>query len=324
MPTSAGTRDSIPKFAALEQKSYYSTLIFNFPPRGNMSISLKKARDFVYSTGVLWEKALFGYLFEDRSLEHLHQCLLCYKNPDNGWGHALEHDVKTPDSHIAALEFLLAACVRDLDIPLGNLLDDTPEWLEQQRNDDGSLKNPDSLRDYPAEPWWIEWNGQKAPDSVVGNLTKIGKSTPSLDASTLKWAQTNLTLNKIQANEWLFMIYHAFDYFMNVDNFHDVQTYRQAVIDNMRSCAEKMPERQYAVILQFAPTPDSMVARAMPEFVARSLEYVQDTQRDDGGWTDEHNMKHWQPYFTTMILRALSRHNRLQSGNVTKFSGKLR
>jgi hypothetical protein len=283
-----------------------------------MAVSIKKARDYVYSTGVLWEKALFGYLFEGRSLDHLHQCLLCYKNPDNGWGHALEHDIKTPDSHVAALEFLLAACVRDLDIPLGNLLEGTAGWLERQRNEDGSLNNPDSLRDYPAEPWWIEWNGQKAPDSVVGNLKKVGKSTPSLEESTRKWAQTNLTLEKVQSNDWIAMAYHALDYYMNIDSFPDLQTYRQAVIDNIRTCAEKMPERQYAVLLQFAPTPDSTIALAMPQLVTRSLDYVQDTQRDDGGWADEHNMKHWQPYITTMILWALKRHNRLQIDNVTK------
>src|SRR5690348_14856763 len=119
MPTLAGISSLGHKFAFVEQKSYSLQIFASATYNGEiMTVSLKKARDFVYSTGILWEKALFGYLFENRSLDHLHQCLLCYKNPDNGWGHALEHDIKTPDSNIAALEFLLAACVRDLDIPL--------------------------------------------------------------------------------------------------------------------------------------------------------------------------------------------------------------
>ncbi len=277
-----------------------------------MAVSLKKARDFVYGNGVLWEKALFGYLFEGRSLEHLHQCLRCYKNPDDGWGHGLEHDVKTPDSHPAVLEFLLFVFARDIEIPSGNLLDGTAGWLERQRKEDGSLTSPASLRDYPAEPWWIEWGGQTAPDSIVGNLKKVGSSTSSLEESTRKWVEANLTLEKIQANEWLFMAYHAFDYFMNIDNFPNVETYRQAVIDNIRACAEKMPQKRYYVLLQFAPTPDAPVAQTMPEVVKRSLDYVQDTQRDDGGWDDEHHMKHWQPYVSTMIFWALKRHNRLE------------
>jgi len=56
-----------------------------------MLVDLKKARDFVYSNGMLWERALFAYHFEDGSLEHLHRCLLAYKNADDGFGNAQEH-----------------------------------------------------------------------------------------------------------------------------------------------------------------------------------------------------------------------------------------
>ena len=49
-----------------------------------MAVSFKNARDFVYSNGVMWERALFGYLFQGMPLERVHQCLLCYKNTD-GW-----------------------------------------------------------------------------------------------------------------------------------------------------------------------------------------------------------------------------------------------
>ncbi len=273
-----------------------------------MTVSIEKARNFVYSNGALWERALFGYLFEGRLLARVHQCLLCYKNPDGGFGHGLEHDVKTPDSHPLALEYLLSVVARDLSLPPGGLFEGTAQWAEKQRKPDGSLDNPASLLQYPHAPWWADMGGQTAPDSITGNLTKIGLCTPSLADSTRLWVREHLTLNTIGRNEWLFMAYHAFDYFMNVDDFPDVETYRQATISNIAACAEKAPEKQWFVLFQFAPTPDSPVAKAVPNLIKRNLDYLASTQRDDGGWEDEHGIPHWQPVFTILVLMALRRH----------------
>jgi len=83
-----------------------------------MAVSITKAREFVYENGSVWERTLFAYLFEGGSIERVHQCLLCYKNADNGFGHGLELDIKTPDSHPAALEYMLGLLVRDLNLHL--------------------------------------------------------------------------------------------------------------------------------------------------------------------------------------------------------------
>ena len=275
-----------------------------------MSISFKKARDFVYSNGALWERALFAYLFEEGALERVHRCLACYRNPDGGWGHGMEHDIRTPESHPLALEYILQAAARDVGFPAGTLFDDAAKWVESQRNDDGSLKNPPSVLDYPHAPWWNQ-GGQTAPDSITGNLHKLGKSTPSLLESTKKWAQSNLTLDRIEANEWLFMAYHAYDYFMNIDDYPDLDAHRAATIRNIVDCAARAPEKQYYVLFTFAPTPESSVAKAAPpEIVARYLDYVESTQQDDGRWLDEHNLPQWQPFATLIALLALKHYGR--------------
>jgi hypothetical protein len=267
-----------------------------------------KARDFVFTHGALWERALYSYLFDDGSLDHVHQCLLCYKNADDGWGHGLEHDLKSPVSHPVALEYLLGV-IRDFDLPVGDLLDGTPQWLEQQQAADGSLRNPDNLADYPIAPWWKEWGGQKQPDSIVGNLTKLGLVTPKLTETTRPWVKANHTLESIRANEWLFMAYHAFDYFMNVDGFPEE---RAATIENIVTCAEKAPEKQSYVLFRFAPKPDSVIAQAVSDAVIqRNLDSLQSSQRDDGGWSDEHDMLVWQPMVTIQVLYTLKQYGRL-------------
>lgn len=276
-----------------------------------MAVSLRKARDFVFGSGTLFERALFRYLFAAGPLAHVHQCLLCYKNADGGWGNGLEHDLKCPDSHPAALEYLLFIH-RDLGLPISDLLAGTPEWLERNQEVDGSLKNPPTLRDYPIAPWWNEWGGQRAPDSIVGSLTRLGRVTPALAASTRRWVQANHTLQSIRENDWLFMAYHAHDYFMNVDDYPEVEAYRHAVIENIAACAQAMPEKQYYVLFQFAPRPDSPVAQALPQHIlSRSLDYLMETQQEDGHWSDEHGLPQWLSYATILSLNALRSYERL-------------
>ncbi len=276
-----------------------------------MAIDLKKARDFVYSNSVLWERALFGLLFEGRSAAHLAKCLLAYKNSDNGFGNGLEPDIKTPDSHPLALESVLGSLVRDtgvaFDPQVKAIFEGTPAWLEKQRKPDGSLNNPSSTREYPHAPWWAESGGQMMPDSITGNLMALGLCTPALAESTRHWVAEYLTLETIRGTEWMFMNYHAYDYYMNVPDFPDVEAYRQAVVENIAKRAESIPEKQYFCLLQFAPSPESRVARAAPDLVARSVDYLASTQRADGGWDDEHGLAHWQPYVTIINLVALRR-----------------
>jgi hypothetical protein len=274
-----------------------------------MTIDLKAARNFVYANGTLWERALFAYLFQGDSLERLHQTLLCYKNPDQGWGHALEHDMRCPKSNPLALEFLLFVLTQ-LKIPVGNLLDGSVEWLEQQREPDGTLRNPAELLDYPHAPWW-DGGGQTIPDSIVGNLTLLGCATESLQKTTAAWVQANLTPEKIRANEWLFMAYHAYNYFLPIRETPAGKAGWQAAVENVIQCAENAPPEQYGEIFRFAPTADAPIARAMPpKLLTKMLDYVQHGQQSDGSWHDEHGLLQWYPYTTIVALHGLRSHGR--------------
>ncbi len=276
-----------------------------------MAVDMKKARDFVYSNGILWERALYAYQFEDGSVERLRQCWACYKNPDGGFGHALEHDIRCPDSHPLALEYLLGT-IQFHQLPVGNVLDGTPRWVEKQREADGSLKNPPATLDYPHAPWWNA-GGQTLPTSIVGNLTALGLVTATLAESTRKWVQANVTLDSIRATEWLFMTYHAYDYFMKVADFPDVDSYRQATMETILSLAQKAPDDQIYSFFPFAPTPDSPLAKAAPVgLIDRFLDYLLSTQADDGGWRDQHGLPQWRSPVTINNLVTLRRYGRLK------------
>ena len=276
-----------------------------------MSVSIDQARDFVYRNGTLFERSLFAYLFDDGSSDRVQQIILCYKNPDNGFGHAFEHDLSAPQSNPLALEYLLST-LNYTGLPIGSVLEGVSEWVENQMDQDGFLNNPSETHDYPLAPWWQEGGGQNLPDSIVANLIYFDKAHPSLIGKTKKWAEANHTLDSIAANEWLFMAYHTVDFFFSIDDFPNLEVFQKATIDNVIACAEKAPENQYYSLLPFVPTPESAIVNALPGgLLDRFLDHLENAQQEDGGWLDQHDLPQWYPMVTMNVLLGLRRHGRL-------------
>ena len=277
-----------------------------------MPFDVTKARDFVYRKGTLFERALFAWLFDGGSLERMHQIILCYKNLDKGFGHGLEHDLKAPQSNPLALEYLLGVMKHAL-VPPGSTLEGAAEWVESQMDAEGNLRNPRETRDYPLEWWWKERGGQTMPDAIVGNLIHFGCATPTLVERTKRWILANYTPDKVRENEWLFMAYHAFDFFFAVDEMPDLEEFRRATVDNVVACAVAAPENQYDSLFAFAPTPDSMIAKALPDgLIDRNLDVLANAQQEEGHWVDQHDLPQWYPMTTINALLALRRHGRWQ------------
>lgn len=282
-----------------------------------MGISIERAREFVYTHGVLWERLLFGHLFEGADAAPVRSAMAAYKNQDNGFGNAFEHDIRCPDSHPLALEFMLMVLVR-CGLEADDLFDGTVHWLAMQREEDGSLRNPAAVLTYPHAPWWNE-GGQTTPDSIAGNLTALGieddaglMQSTSFYESTRKWVDANLTEAAIRAQEWLFMNYHAYDYFSNDWELPDAQKRFDATVENILRCAEAAPPEQHYAFFMFASAPDSPVALAADEsLIQRCLNSVAEGQKEDGGWVDEHSLAQWRSWTTIVNLLTLKAYGRL-------------
>lgn len=278
-----------------------------------MPIDIGKATDFVHRRGTLFERALFDYLFAGGSAKRVQDIIMCYKNPDGGFGHGFEHDIKAPQSNPLALEYLLSV-MRHTGLEPGAILDGVADWVENQMDEEGNLRNPEETREYPLAPWWQEMGGQTMPDSIVANLIHFGCAKPSLVRKTKQWVAKTHTPDSIRANEWLFMAYHAVDFFLTIDEYRDLELYRQATIENVIECAIAAPESQYDSLFAFAPTPDSTIAKALPAGLLEGyLDVLERSQKDDGCWVDQHNLQQWWPMTTINVLLALQRYGRWRS-----------
>lgn len=273
-------------------------------------VSLSQARNYVYAHGTLWERALFSFLFEDGSLDRLHQCLFAYKNADNGFGHRFEHDLSFPGSNSTALEYLLST-LRRFDVPVGSLLDGTAQWLEHQLAEDGSITPPEGLADYPLAPWWREWGAQPAPDSIVGNLAHFGQATAKLLDATQKWVLAHLKVTDIQEIEWLFMAYHPYEYYTAIEDVPSHEGLLEATYAHIASLAKAMPIEQSYTLFAFVPGPESPISQMIPDVVEQALDHIEARQEDEGHWRDQHGLAQWFPMVTIGNLYALKQFGRL-------------
>ena len=119
-----------------------------------MTVDLQAAQTFIYAHARLLERHRLAYLLEQAGPEPVVQTLRAYRNPDGGFGNAIEPDMRAPDSQPVGihtvLEFLHEVGVHDDEIISG-----AADWLTTITRADGGIPFclPSAL-DYPRNPIW--------------------------------------------------------------------------------------------------------------------------------------------------------------------------
>jgi hypothetical protein len=101
----------------------------------------EKAVNFIKQRGRPLEQAMVAHMFENAHLDTVLEALAKYQNPDGGFGHALEPDVRTPDSSVIATTIALQY-LRDLRVPTVH-----PLWH-------GAMKFLSATYDHEKHLWW--------------------------------------------------------------------------------------------------------------------------------------------------------------------------
>lgn len=116
---------------------------------------LERARTFIYGNARLLDRRRFEFHFEGGSREAVLEALQAYRNEDGGFGHALEADLRCPQSQPVPTEYALHLMdeADGFDSPL---LDGIGDYLSRIALPEGGL--PLVFRSayaYPHAPWWI-------------------------------------------------------------------------------------------------------------------------------------------------------------------------
>lgn len=115
----------------------------------------------------LLERRWFAYLFGDGAATDVVDCVRVYRNPDGGFGNALEPDCRAPGSQPVTTMFALSVLTEvgmDAELARGAC-----DYLDAVAAPDGGAPfvHP-SAEGFARAPWW------QVPDQYAGNLVPTG------------------------------------------------------------------------------------------------------------------------------------------------------
>nr|BFF17956.1 hypothetical protein GCM10025730_14770 [Promicromonospora thailandica] len=155
---------------------------------GPTTIDLAAARRFLYDDARLLERHRVAVLFDGAPAAPVLDALRPYRNDDGGWGHALEPDLRGPDSQVSgalsALE-VLAELGPGTGPEVQALARETADWLSSVSLPDGRVPHVlPTAAGYPAAPWMVPNDGGMLTFGIAAHLWELGVEHPWLDAAT--------------------------------------------------------------------------------------------------------------------------------------------
>jgi hypothetical protein len=250
-----------------------------------MPIDRAAAETFIWNTARLLDRHRYAMLFEDGPAEPVINALRGYQNPDGGFGHALEPDVRCPSSQpsptLYALEILHEAGAAD-----GELAEAAQAWLAQIAGPDASI--PSALPDfdgYPHAPWYSAEPGSMLTLALVAACHEGGATSGDWLEHATEWCWRSIETNQQPAGYWLKF---ALTFLDAVPDEKRADTAIASLVGRVDPSAVEPvggTEGERLRPLDLSPRPGSRSRALVTEAqIEAHLDAVQSEQREDGGW----------------------------------------
>jgi hypothetical protein len=245
-----------------------------------------QGRDFIHREARLLERRLFAALFGDGPPEAVVDCVRGYRNPDGGFGHALEPDKRAPSSQPLDVEEALAA-LDDVDVFDRDLAVDACGFLETVADERGAV--PPLLPSSAAYPRAAHWQDATpaGPVPTVGIAALLWKHEVQHPwrerVTSYCWSVVEQLPDEAHAlRECFAFVEHAPDR-VRADA---AAPKLAAALSRARLFRAEADQEGYGLTpLHFAPTPESRW-RALfgDEQIDAHLDRLAAEQSIDGGW----------------------------------------
>lgn len=138
--------------------------------------AFEEASNFVLHSARGLERKIYKYRFQNGTVGPILVELHHYQNPDGGFGHGLEPDLRSPlSSPIATTHAFQRLNKLDLEEIEGDLVKDGIDYFQNTFNPEVKrwFATPSEINDYPHAPWWHydEEKGGTMIDESWGNPT---------------------------------------------------------------------------------------------------------------------------------------------------------
>lgn len=284
-----------------------------------MRVDLNAAERFMLANATVLDRHRLAVLLRDAPHDPVLQSLRAYRNADGGFGHALEPDVRAPESEPAstlhALEVLEE--IHALDDPM---VADAAAWVGTIAGADGGVPFVLPTADAsPHAPWMTPSpGGSHLTFAIAARLWDASSDDPWLARAT-DWCWDRLAHADEFGGYW---VKYALDF---LDAFPDEQRAREAVeVFRVRLSADgSLPveggtENERLTPLVLSPRP-GLRSRALftLEQIDADLDQLELAQDDDGGWNFDWlawspgQSVEWRGGVTLRALATLAAHDRL-------------
>jgi hypothetical protein len=283
-----------------------------------MTIDLRAAAWFVLANGRLLDRHRLAVLLHGAPTAPVLDALRAYRNPDGGFGHALEPDVRGPESEPAstlhALEVM--AEIDALDDPM---VADAAAWIATIAGPDGGVPFVlPAAANYPLAPWMVSSSGGSfLTFAITALLSETSWREPWLERAT-DWGWAKLD----DADELgAYGVKFALEF---LDRVPDAPR-AAASIERLRARLDSdgsipvpegtADERLTPLTLSGRPGARSRALFTDAQIEA-GLDALQDGQQDDGGWMFDWlgwspgQSVEWRGIVTLRALATLRAHGR--------------
>ncbi|MGI9005912.1 MAG: hypothetical protein ACR2FU_06905 [Streptosporangiaceae bacterium] len=294
-----------------------------------MDNSFAAARGFLLRDGRLLERRLFAACFEGAGPEGVADAVRGYRNPDGGFGHALEPDTRCPASlpiyTEVALQALAAAGAADQQ-----LIDGACEYLAAvaARAGAGGAVPPayNVIESYPRAAHWTEWTYQPSLNptaGLAGLLHRLGARHPWLDQAT-DWCWAQMETAELPGE--VHALSEVFAFLRQAPDQERADRAAGRAFDQLSKVemflADPAATGYGLTPLSIAPQADSRWRDLFPASqIEAHLDRLLRDQQPDGGWpitwdppSDAARLE-WRGMVTLAALRTLVSYGRLDSAS---------
>jgi hypothetical protein len=290
---------------------------------------IDKAVQFLAANARVIDRRRYERLFAGGAAQPVRDALAAYRNPDGGFGQALEPDGRTPTSEPIAAEVALHI-MDETDVWDPELVNGILGWLAATAPAEGGvLFVHDEMANWPHAPWLVPDAGPRGTDGappasdiqtglMAGTLHKRGVQHPWLDgATTVMWSRID-GLTEPTPYGMAGML-HFLQHVPDRDRAETtVERLRPMILDGGIVTLDPDAPGEVHSPLNFAPLPDSMTRPFFGEATIKAhLDHLASGQLEDGGWTfnwlawSPAAEREWRGVLTVDALRLLRANGRL-------------
>lgn len=287
---------------------------------------IDKAVGFLAANARVIDRRRYERLFQGGEARAVRDAVAAYRNPDGGFGHALEPDGRTPTSEPLAAEMALRI-LDETDVWDADLVAGVLDWLAATAPaEGGAVAVRDGMARWPHGPWLVpdQGPGGRPPASgiltglIAGTLHKRGIRHPWLDGATeVMWTRIDGLTEPTPYG--MRGVLRFLQYVPDQDHAQQAMgRLRPLILDSGIVTLDPDAPGEIHSPLDFAPEPDSIARPLFDEATIQAhLDHLAGAQLDDGGWTfnwlawSPAAEREWRGYLTVDALRLLRANGRL-------------